>query len=114
MEPKELESLLHKVGGKFKLVTLFQKRMRERQRNMPMLVAMPENSSIWDVVTAEIMESKVDLIMGDEAELMRKEIVAREAEEAAAEESKGKKLEAPKAAAKAAAAAAAAEGEAKA
>ena len=32
MEPKELETLLAKVGGKYKLVTLYQKRMRELQR----------------------------------------------------------------------------------
>jgi DNA-directed RNA polymerase subunit K/omega len=83
MEPRELETLLTEVGGKFKLVTLFQKRMRELQRGLPRLV-LDENATVWDTVTAEIMEGKVDLIMGEEADQMRKELAAREAEEAPA------------------------------
>jgi hypothetical protein len=80
MEPKELEGLLNKVGGTFKLVTLYQKRMRELQRGLPRL-ADTTSLSLWDIVTQEIMESKVDLIMGEEADQMRKELALREAEE---------------------------------
>ena len=80
MEPRELESLLGKVGGKFKLVTLYQKRMRELQRGLPKLV-LAEASNLWDIVSKEIWESKVDLIMGEEAAQMRKDLAAREAEE---------------------------------
>jgi DNA-directed RNA polymerase subunit omega len=81
MEPKQLEELLNKVGGKYKLVTLFQKRMRELQRGMPRLVNI-DSTNLWDVVSKEIMEAKVDLVMGEEADHMRKELALRESEEA--------------------------------
>ena len=93
MEPKELESLLTKVGGKYKLVTLYQKRMRELQRGLPRLVPS-ETGSPWDIVSSEIMTGKVDLIMGEEADQMRKELALREAEENADAEKKGKRIEA--------------------
>ena len=106
MEPKELETLLGKVGGKYKLVSLFQKRMRELQRGLPRLVEV-DSSSVWEVVSTEIMTSKVDLVMGAEAEQMRKELAQREAEEAA-EAERRKALAKPAAPAPAPAAAAAA------
>jgi DNA-directed RNA polymerase subunit K/omega len=82
MEAGELEALLNKVGGKYKLVTLFQKRMRELQRGLPKLV-QSDTANLWDVVSKEINENKVDLMMGEEAERMRKDIATREAEELA-------------------------------
>lgn len=98
MEPRELETLLAKVGGKYKLVTLFQKRMRELQRGLPRLVET-ETGTVWSTVSKEIMTSKVDLIMGEEAEQMRKELALREADEVAAEERrKNEKNKTPKAA----------------
>ncbi len=90
MEPRELETLLAKMGGKFKLVTLFQKRMRELQRGLPRLIS-PDSNNLWEIVSGEIMQSKVDLIMGEEAEQLRKEIALREAEELPNEEVKGAK-----------------------
>ena len=89
MEAKELESLLAKVGGKYKLVTLFQKRMRELQRGLPRLIET-DATNPWDVVAKEISDGKVDLIMGEEAEQMRKEVAQREVEELAEAEKKGK------------------------
>jgi DNA-directed RNA polymerase subunit K/omega len=100
MEANELETLLAKVGGKYKLVTLYQKRMRELQRGLPRLVEV-ESGNMWDVVSKEIMTSKVDLIMGEEADTMRKELALREAEEAANDEKKNKKAEPKPAEAKA-------------
>ncbi|MCY3022484.1 MAG: DNA-directed RNA polymerase subunit omega [Planctomycetota bacterium] len=88
MEARDLEALLDKVGGKFKLVTLFQKRMRELQRGLPRLV-VTDTANMWEVVSREIMETKADLVMGEEAEQMRKELAARESEELA-EGDKGK------------------------
>ena len=82
MEPQLLESLLIKVGGKFKLVSLYQKRMRELVRGLPPLV-QTETNDIWDVAAKEIQDGKVDLILGEEAEKLRKEQAVREAEEAA-------------------------------
>src|SRR5579862_9832077 len=90
MEPKELEGLLNKVGGKYKLVTLYQKRMRELQRGLPRL-ATSETGNLWEIVSTEIMTSKVDLIMGEEADHMRKELALREAEDNAEAEKKGKR-----------------------
>ena len=49
------------------------------------------------------MESKVDLMMGDEAEQMRKELAQRESEEAAEAVTKAEPAKLPKAAAAAAA-----------
>ena len=93
MEPKQLEDLLNKSGGKFKLVTLFQKRMRELQRGMPRLVNL-ESTNLWDLTSAEIMKGKVDLVMGEEADQMRKELALREAEEAEKEKAnKPKQIE---------------------
>lgn len=89
MEAHELEKLLAKVGGKYKLVTLFQKRMRELQRGLPRLVES-ESTNLWDIVSKEIFDNKVDLIMGVEAEQMRKELAQRESEELAEAEAKGK------------------------
>lgn len=99
MEPRELESLLNKVGSKYKLVTLFQKRMRELQRGLPRL-AESETNNTWEIVSKEIMSSKVDLVMGDEAEQMRKELALREAEENADSDKKGRRSEAKAAEAK--------------
>jgi len=96
MEPKELEELLHKVGGKYKLVTLYQRRMRELQRGLPKLLE-GDSTNLWDIVSSEIMNSKVDLIMGEEAEHMRKELQQREAEDLAEAERKAKKAEGIKA-----------------
>mgnify|MGYP001594615283 FL=1 len=83
MEARELETLLNKVGSKFKLVTLFQKRMRELQRGLPKLVES-DTANLWDIVGKEINEDKVDLLLGDAAEQARKEIAMRETEEGAA------------------------------
>jgi len=80
MEAKELQDLLKKVGGKYKLVTLYQKRMRELQRGLPRLAEV-ESGNMWEIVSKEILTSKVDLIMGEEAEQMRKELALREAAE---------------------------------
>ncbi|HYG76726.1 MAG TPA: hypothetical protein VEK08_17105 [Planctomycetota bacterium] len=96
MEPRELETLLAKVGGKYKLVTLFQKRMRELQRGLPRL-AESESTNLWDIVSREVLETKVDLVMGAEAEQMRKELAQREAEELAESERKGEKEKGEKA-----------------
>ena len=92
MEPQLLEGLLIKVGGKFKLVSLYQKRMRELVRGLPPLV-QTETNDIWDVAAKESHEGKVDLILGEEAEKLRKEQAAREAEEAALLEASKKPAE---------------------
>jgi DNA-directed RNA polymerase subunit K/omega len=91
MEAKELEGLLAKAGGKFKLVSLFQRRMRELQRGLPRLV-QTDSINLWEIVSKELHDGKVDLIIGEEAEVLRKEAAAREAEEMASEADKAKQL----------------------
>jgi len=90
METKELEDLQAKVGGKYKLVTLYQKRLRELQRGLPRL-ADGTTPDPWDTVYSEVMSGKVDLVMGEEADQMRKEIALREAEEGGDDKDKGDK-----------------------
>jgi len=68
--------------------------MRELQRGLPRLVEI-DSTDLWRIVGSEIMQSKVDLIMGDEAEQMRKEIALREAEDSDADK-KGDKASLPK------------------
>lgn len=87
MEPEVLDKLLTKVGGKFKLVALYQKRMRELVRGLPPLIES-QNMDPWDITTREIMNNKAELIVGEEAERIRKEQAAREAEEAASADKK--------------------------
>jgi DNA-directed RNA polymerase subunit K/omega len=94
MEAFELESLLTKSGGKYKLVTMCQKRMRELQRGLPRLVEI-DSTNLWDIVSKEIMDGKVELLMGDDAEQARKELAIREAEEAAGDGEKKATLPKP-------------------
>ncbi|MBI3830244.1 MAG: DNA-directed RNA polymerase subunit omega [Planctomycetes bacterium] len=80
MEPELLDKLLTKVGSKFKLVSLYQKRMRELVRGLPPLTET-DTMDPWDIAAKEILNNKVDLIIGEEAERIRRDIAAREAEE---------------------------------
>ncbi|MCZ7645710.1 MAG: hypothetical protein M5U26_10570 [Planctomycetota bacterium] len=81
--PELQAKILHKCGGTYKAVVLFQKRLRELVRGLPPLVETKgdQELDLWDAVAREILSSKVDLIMGEEAERMRREQAAREADE---------------------------------
>ena len=91
MDPKMQDRLLAKVGGKFKLAVLIQKRMRELVRGMPPLALHDDPTDLWGIVSKEIMEDKVDLITGEAAEKIRREIAVREAEELEAKEARESK-----------------------
>ena len=93
-EHLDMEALEAKAGGRFRLVTLFQKRVRELQRGLPPLVKT-DAASIEDIVAEEILKDKIWLVTGDEAkelrlerevELKELERQRRAAEEAAASE----------------------------
>ena len=56
---------------------------------MPRLVPS-ETGNLWEIVSKEIMTSKVDLAVGEEADHMRRELALREAEEAEGDK-KGKR-----------------------
>lgn len=73
MDPATLDTIFRKVGGKFKAVTLYQKRMRELMSNAPPLVEVHDNMSLDAIVTAEILQDKITLIVGDAAEVLHLE-----------------------------------------
>lgn len=77
------ETLLKVVGTKYRMVTLFQKRLRELVRGLPALVET-NSTDPWVICQEEIAQGKISLIMGEEAEKLRKELAAKEADELAA------------------------------
>jgi DNA-directed RNA polymerase subunit K/omega len=85
--------LLEKVWGKYHLATLLQKRMRELISGSPPMVPAPDPGDLWDIVAREILNDKVNLLTGEEADKLRKELAAREAESAQASNGKGKAKE---------------------
>jgi DNA-directed RNA polymerase subunit omega len=88
MDPQTQVKLLAKIGGRFKLVSLVQKRQRELMRGLPPLVEAPPHD-LWRIVCEEILADKVQLVTGEEAERLRKEQAAREAGETPALGHKG-------------------------
>jgi hypothetical protein len=80
METEVLEKLREKAGGDFKLVSLFDSRLRDFMRGLPPLIEQPPREP-WDVVTQEILREKIALVTGEAAERMRKELADAEAAE---------------------------------
>ncbi|GMV82449.1 MAG: hypothetical protein AMXMBFR7_36330 [Planctomycetota bacterium] len=78
--PDTQAKILAKCGSTYKAVVLFQRRMRELVRGLPPLldVKIEEEQDLWDLVAREILEGKVDLIVGEEAEKIRREQAAKE------------------------------------
>lgn len=64
------EALVEKVGGKFKLTALMQKRMVELNRGAAQLVELghDEDADPWDIVVQEILEGKIELAPRGEIE----------------------------------------------
>lgn len=58
------EELVKKVGGKFRLVTLVQRRIRELQRGAKPLVDI-KSDELKEIVYHEIMEDKIDIELSD-------------------------------------------------
>ena len=77
----ELYDLSQAAGGRFRMVTLMQKRLRELQQGAPPLIENIENLADYEIVAEEIRQKKIWLITGQEAEdireVRRKEIEAR-------------------------------------
>lgn len=60
IEPLKDDDIIKKVGGRFRLTSLMQKRWVElMQGSRPMVEAIDENSPL-DVITQEILESKIE------------------------------------------------------
>ena len=61
------EAIVHKVGGRFKLTSLIQHRVRELMDGARPLVERDGRSDI-EVAIAEIVEEKITIMMPDERE----------------------------------------------
>ena len=51
--------LINKVGGKFKLTTLIQKRLRELMQGSRPLIEDAENKTPMEIVVQEILQDKI-------------------------------------------------------
>lgn len=88
MDPLTQDKLLAKTNTKYRLVSLMQKRAVELMRGLPPLVEGATAGEIWPTVTQEILTDKIQLVTGADADKLRREIAAREAEEVPAIEKK--------------------------
>ena len=68
----DIDVLAAKVGGRFHLVSLVQKRVRELMQGADPMVEVDEDMTLEDIAAAEALEGKLDLVVGDEAEELRK------------------------------------------
>ena len=60
MDPVKLEEATMKVGGRFKLTVLMQKRLLELKRGAPKLIeGSPED--ILDIILEEVLQEKIGL-----------------------------------------------------
>jgi DNA-directed RNA polymerase subunit omega len=61
MDVDRLERLTQKVGGRFKLTALLQKRLAELVRGSPPLVDLP-SSNFFEIALREIEEGRIELL----------------------------------------------------
>ena len=67
------DELIAKAGGRYRFVSLVQRRMRELQRGMPPLVE--QRASLLATAIEELRQDKIWLVSGDEAEKLEEERV---------------------------------------
>lgn len=63
------EGIVNKVGGRFKLSTLIQKRMVMLNAGMNPLVEVPRGADKMAIVVQEILEDKIFLTPGGQVEM---------------------------------------------
>lgn len=78
-EGLDLDILVEKAGGRFKFVTLIQRRMRDLQRGAPPLVER-STGRLMQTAVEEYYQDKIWPVQGEEAEKLR---AAREKEHGA-------------------------------
>ena len=78
------DELISKAGGRYRFVSLVQRRMRELQRGMPPLVE--QKASFLATAIEELRQEKIWLISGEEAERLQAEGVGDLPETAATPE----------------------------
>jgi len=66
----DLDQLVRKLGGRFKMVSLIQRRMRELQRGRAPLVE--PRASLLETAVEEARSGRIWLVTGEEAEDLRK------------------------------------------
>ena len=67
------DELIAKAGGRYRFVSLVQRRMRELQRGMPPLVE--QRASLLATAIEELRQEKIWLVSGEEAERLEEERV---------------------------------------
>ena len=73
------DDLVEKVGGKFKLSVLVQKRLKELMRGARPLVDIDTDDKL-EIIYAEILEDKIDLVSEEEALAYIRELQKKEEE----------------------------------
>ena len=68
----DLDVLVAKAGGRFRLVTLIQRRMRDLQRGAPPLVERI-SGNLMQAAVEEYYRDKIWLVGGEEAEKLRED-----------------------------------------
>ena len=61
MDVDRLEHLTQKVGGRFRLTALLQKRLSELVKGSPPLVDLPSNN-FFEIALREIEEGRIELL----------------------------------------------------
>jgi DNA-directed RNA polymerase subunit omega len=89
MDVERLERLTDKVGGRFRLTTLLQKRLTELVKGSPAMVDLPSRNYL-EIALAEIEEGRIELLTVEQAraqlEAPPEEEEQQEEEEEAAQE----------------------------
>jgi len=62
MDVERLERLTRKVGGRFRLTSLLQKRLAELVKGSPPLVDLPPNNYL-EVALREVEEGRIELLL---------------------------------------------------
>jgi len=92
VNPLLTEELIIKIGGRYKLTVLIQKRIRELMRNAPRLVEIDTDNPM-EIAIEEIRQGRISLV--DEEEYLA-HIRKTGDDDIAAEEEKGLKIKAKK------------------
>ncbi len=71
MDKLDIDKLTKITGGRFKLTSLIQRRMRELQRGLSPLIVDVEGKSWIEIAAEEIALGKIRLVLGEEAKKLR-------------------------------------------
>ena len=95
MEENDIDALSVVAGGRFNLVTLYCRRLRDLQRGLPALIEETEGLTHKQIVVEEIKQGKAWLLTGDEALELRAELDKKAARALPKEEAEEEKAPKP-------------------